>query len=976
MAIGWLETFRQDHFQVVNSSGQDRLSVEQRVTRIQGHLRPDSPGRLDLTSAVNALEWLRLLEVRRSSDRSNDVPELTPTLIALSRLARSCGFIVGGSNGECIVSIGIERGHRKLLQTAVEASLEAVLEDSLPLWLTQPSSQWASLIYSGIPSLTTNIDHHPRSSRTTSVLDQILQTLRSVREQWLFMLLFQPVEAKVILDWQFSVAEQVRRVRIDYRQSGTASSFSRAAQRYEELLEDYLKLLDLAIAEGGWLTYGLAYASPEAIQQVHAALAASFAGPHSRPEAWCLRPPGSGVFKLDTADWSGQLTFLPSSYLAQMACLPEQEHSGIAVSKMRRFDLVPPLEGRSLLAHSERTVLLGKAVDGTRTTKKAIQLDLSVLSRHTFVAGITGSGKSTTVQALVSQAAIQAVKLLVIEPVKREYRRLAIPGLRVFSLGDPGCDLEMNPFAFEGISCSTHMDYLKSLFAASYVLYPPMPYILEQALFEVYRDKGWDLASGLNWRGESAHPRSFPRLTDLYVKVGEVIARSGYGPRLEPEIKAALEVRINNLRIGAKGALLDTSRSLTLGELVSQPTVLELQGIGDPEQRAFLMGLILTKVYEGSIAAGATDRLRMLVVIEEAHRLLEEKPGAGEDFANPQAKAVETFSDLLAELRAYGVGLIIAEQSPSRITRQALKNTATKFVHQLVDATERDLMAGAMILTQDESLELATLPRGQMLLFGEGMNRPMRVAVSPQESAARSQAKVEPVKGDIGTAKLSALTSALQDDPRLLRSTLRMVSTWLFGEQPATSAKGDLLTLVGERMPTADMEESFLRALALKTSCHNLDKIVSQWGGLFGWSFEIEEQVLEELRNHAEMTLKQRQAVPFVDRSRLLDLMRSTKPLAGCRECARPSCLRPFVRFADIDSLAGAINRAGRETDTWENVAVLVEQQAESIVAAGQEVLTAAERCLLAHAAVQAGLTSMHQAQVVSRALLELEADT
>lgn len=972
MATSWLDAFQKDHLRIIDSSSQERDVLEQRVARIQGFARPDTPGRLDLSSTLNALDWLRVLEIRQSTEQVNNVGFLR-TLTALSRLGRVSGYLVAGHNGESTVCMGIEKGHGRLLRTAIEGSVEIVGQDSLPGWLAQSSTQAASLVYSGIPSQPEHADSYQPKQQSVSTIDQTLRVLRSITGTWLFMLLFQPVDAKAILDWQFSVSEQVRRVRVDYRQSGTTTSFSRIGQRYEELLDDYLKLLDQAIAEGGWLTYGIAYASPEAIQQVHAALAAAFAGPHSRPEGWRLRPPGTRAFTISDANWSGQLTFLPSNYLARMVCLPTQEHVGIGVVRTRRFDLVPPIEDQPTQSPDRPSIILGNAVDGMRKTDKTIQFAPEALATHVFVAGITGSGKSTTVQTLISQVVQKGVKLLVIEPVKREYRRLDVPGLRVFSLGDPGCELVMNPFAFEGVSCSTHLDHLKSLFSAAYVLYPPMPYILEQALYEVYRDKGWDFSSGINWRTQQRHPRCFPSLTDLYSKTGEVIARSGYGPRLEPEIKAALEVRINNMRIGAKGALLDTSHSLTLDELVVKPTVLELQGIGDPEQRAFLMGLILTKIYEGSIAAGPSERLRLVVVLEEAHRLLEEKPGDGEDFANPQAKAIETFGDMLAELRSYGVGLIVAEQSPSRITRQVLKNTATKFAHQLVDATERELMAGAMVMTEDESQDLATLPPGQMLMFSHGMNRPMRIAVGSQGHTKKAEQPTRPPVNDIAAAKQSAMKASLRDDLHVLWAVLRLLSVWLFGAGASEQTLADVMTLVRERTPVAEGSEQALHKLTTELVKYNLDKVISGWGRLYGWSFEVEDEALAKLCAYAEQSLTRPQHQPYPERSRLLTLMHVPRPFAGCRDCSQPCVYRPFVQFLEPNRLVSVINRADRDKDLWEEVELLVEEQAASVVAGGQETVTSTQRCLLAHAAAFSDLPRGRQTEVVSRVMLELE---
>jgi hypothetical protein len=58
--------------------------------------------------------------------------------------------------------------------------------------------------------------------------------------------------------------------------------------------------------------------------------------------------------------------------------------------------------------------------------------------------------------------------------------------------------------------------------------------------------------------------------------------------------------------------------------------------------------------------------------------------------AGPAAQAVEMFAGLLAEIRAYGEGLVIAEQIPAKLIPDVIKNTAVKIVHRLPAADDWD----------------------------------------------------------------------------------------------------------------------------------------------------------------------------------------------------------------------------------------------------------------------------------------------
>ncbi len=119
--------------------------------------------------------------------------------------------------------------------------------------------------------------------------------------------------------------------------------------------------------------------------------------------------------------------------------------------------------------------------------------------------------------------------------------------------------------------------------------------------------------------------------------------------------------------------------------------------------------------------------LRHVSVFEEAHRLLrrpEEHRGSG-----ATTHAVEMFAGLLAEIRAYGEGLVIAEQIPAKIIPDAVKNTAVKIVHRLPAADDRETVGATMNMTDAQSRYLVTLPPGQAAVFTDGMDYPVLAAM-------------------------------------------------------------------------------------------------------------------------------------------------------------------------------------------------------------------------------------------------------
>jgi uncharacterized protein len=139
------------------------------------------------------------------------------------------------------------------------------------------------------------------------------------------------------------------------------------------------------------------------------------------------------------------------------------------------------------------------------------------------------------------------------------------------------------------------------------------------------------------------------------------------------------------------------------------------------------MGTLIIRLVEHlrlRARAGRQEGLRHVIVIEEAHRLLR----AGRE-GRASAHAVELFASMLAEIRAYGEGLVIAEQIPAKLVPDVVKNTALKVVHRLPARDDRDLVGAAMNLDEGQSRQVVSLPPGVAAVFADGMDRPVRVRV-------------------------------------------------------------------------------------------------------------------------------------------------------------------------------------------------------------------------------------------------------
>lgn len=85
--------------------------------------------------------------------------------------------------------------------------------------------------------------------------------------------------------------------------------------------------------------------------------------------------------------------------------------------------------------------------------------------------------------------------------------------------------------------------------------------------------------------------------------------------------------------------------------------------------------------------------------------------------ANPKVAATNYIVKMLAEVRALREGIIIADQLPTAMAAEVLKNTGLKIVHRLTAGDDRAIL-GTMMSANETQLEaVATYLPGDALLI-------------------------------------------------------------------------------------------------------------------------------------------------------------------------------------------------------------------------------------------------------------------
>ncbi|GII02978.1 ATP-binding protein [Planobispora takensis] len=618
-------------------------------------------------------------------------------------------------------------------------------------WLRDLSDLvWASCPGRQAPPLGGRREPDPDEVRRPTLFESTLVTLMSRPFAWLVV-----AEPTDLLDAE--VAHLRTQLNV-LRQYGDASERS----RYDvERAERRMQELDAFREAGLWNVRVLAGAAgPEELRQIAPVLVGSVEMSH---HPYRLRSALSGPMLpfgdalsatlQDPADGTATPFAATAGTLAALAGLPRREVPGVRVLDAGFFDVTSEAGGTP----GEPVLDLGAIMDGQDRAVGSFEVPLATLNRHAFVTGSTGSGKSQTVRHLLEQLTGAGIPWLAIEPAKSEYAAMGgrvehLAPVTVINPSDPDdVPFSVNPLAPEpGYPVQAHIDMVRALFMAAFDAEEPFPQIMSLALQRVYEANGWDVVTGGAAPGAAVRP-AVPTLEQLQRHAMDVIKEIGYGREVQADVEGFISLRLRSLRIGSAGRFFEGGHPADIGDLLQRNVVLAIEDVANDEDKAFLMGTLIIRIVEHlrmRARTAKTSGLRHVIVIEEAHRLLRDR-GAG----RASTHAVELLAGMLAEIRAYGEGIVVAEQIPTKLVSDVVKNTALKVVHRLPAEDDRRLVGAAMNLSEEQSRQVVSLRPGTAAVFADGMDRPVRVQVPLGEDREHTvPGRTPPICGRRSTA--------------------------------------------------------------------------------------------------------------------------------------------------------------------------------------------------------------------------------
>lgn len=425
-------------------------------------------------------------------------------------------------------------------------------------------------------------------------------------------------------------------------------------------------------------------------------------------------------------------TSLSGKELAYSLNFPKKSVEGFPVVECAEF-------GRNVMTYGnakmDEPIDIGTVFHMNHMESNHVQLDKNSLCSHTFVTGSTGSGKSNTVYKILSEAVNQGAKFLVIEPAKGEYKSVFGMQSDVHVFGtNPYLSpmLRLNPFSFpKGIHIFEHLDRLVEIFNVCWPMYAAMPAILKRAVEKSYADCGWDMMRSVNKYGEDL----YPTFADVARNVKIIIESSEYDTENKGAYKGSLLTRLQSLTNGINGTIFTTDE-IALETIFDENTIVDLSRVGSSETKALIMGMLVLKLqeYRMAMATELNSSLKHITVLEEAHNLLRRTSfEQSSEAANLLGKSVEMISNAIAEMRTYGEGFVIVDQSPGLLDMSAIRNTNTKIIMRLPDQGDRELVGRAANLNDDQIAEIAKLPCGVAAIYQNEWIQPVLCKVDQYE---------------------------------------------------------------------------------------------------------------------------------------------------------------------------------------------------------------------------------------------------
>ena len=408
---------------------------------------------------------------------------------------------------------------------------------------------------------------------------------------------------------------------------------------------------------------------------------------------------------------------------------------GISINRVHPSSAVLPPE----LSEADG-IFIGKT---TGEQEKTVGILQDRFCKHAVVVGMPGTGKTTFSFGLLHSLYTHGIPFLAIEPTKTEYREMldVIPDLQIYTPGRAEiAPLMFNPFLPPaGITLEQYLPSLETAFTTAFSMTRPLDVIFPEVLRTCYTRYGWRM----NSTRESPQAKPFGMLEFIRVFRDE-IDHSGYDPESKANLQSGGVYRFQSL-LNSNSVLFDTDQPLPTNDLLNKPTLIELDAIDNVEQKTLILSLLLIQLKLVIRRDQAADgKLKNVIMIDEAHLLLGQPSKHTESSeADPVGRAAAFLQDMVLVNRAYGTGMIFADQSPYKLTKDIVSNADIQMIFRLNNADDRRMLAENMNMPPELVNTIDALTVGQCYLHCAGLDTPVLVITPNVRKNMNLRSRVE-----------------------------------------------------------------------------------------------------------------------------------------------------------------------------------------------------------------------------------------
>jgi len=333
------------------------------------------------------------------------------------------------------------------------------------------------------------------------------------------------------------------------------------------------------------------------------------------------------------------------------------------------------------------------------------------LVKHTGIFATTGSGKTHVAYNLLRQFVKRKIPFLVID-WKRSYRNLkSLPDMKklmVYTVGRDASPFLWNPLRPPpNVHPQTWIQILSDVLEKTHVSGQGVADVLAELTDAEFDAKGF-------YDGKKK-PIEYPNFFDLKGRLD----RQRFSGRRALWRDSCLRI-LRTFTFGPAAKAFNARVPVKLEEFLNYPVILELDLELPKTVRAFFTETILRWIHLHRLGQGESDKLRHVLVLEEAHNIFPvqaygESPNGG-------------LENVYREIRSFGQALIAITQHPSMLPIYVLGNTHTLIFMALTHEADIISARQALFLDRTQDVFLDRLQVGEGIVKIKGRLPPTHVS--------------------------------------------------------------------------------------------------------------------------------------------------------------------------------------------------------------------------------------------------------